>query len=111
MQQAFSCYKNFQVKFALIACFTLIALLTGNVAGIILQLAHSNQAEISHVGSIAAIFCLSSIAAAILASPFIPKVGYKKTILIALLLNISACFYISSFPTFLAANIFFFAQE
>jgi fucose permease len=99
--------KKLKIKIALIYNFILPALLINSVGVVTLQLITSYGVSKQAVGWLGAFKDISILLGSFILASFIPKMGYKKSLIIGVSLEIIACLLMALAPSFVMARIFF----
>jgi fucose permease len=99
--------KKLKIKLALIYNFILPALLINSVGVVTLQLITSYDVSKQAVGWLGAFKDISILLGSFILASFIPKMGYKKSLLVGVSLEIIACLLMALAPSFMMARIFF----
>jgi FHS family glucose/mannose:H+ symporter-like MFS transporter len=99
--------NNLRAKIALVYNFILPALLLNSVAIVILKMVNIYHVSPSSAGWLEAFKDFSIVGGSFLLASFIPRMGYKKAILLATLLEAGACALMASIPSFITARVFF----
>ena len=99
--------KTLKLKFTLIYNFALPALLLNCIGIVILNLYNNYHIPMADLSWLEAFKDFSILIASFLLASSIPKMGYKKSILIGSLFEIIACVLLALFPSFLISQLFF----
>jgi MFS transporter, FHS family, glucose/mannose:H+ symporter len=99
--------KNMQLKVALLFNFALPALLLNCVGIFVLNLTNNYGITAGMAGWLEPFKDFSILICSFLLVSYIPRMGYKKTLLIGLVLQMIGCIEMALFPSFLASSIFF----
>ncbi|MFZ6688701.1 MFS transporter [Undibacterium sp. SXout11W] len=99
--------KNSRIGIALFLIYFLFAMLLNSVGTVILQVINSFDVSKSDASILEAFKDLSIAAASFLGAAFLPRLGYKKSILIALGLMFFACIAMPLWPGFMCTRLFF----
>lgn len=95
------------LKFNLILNFAIPALLLNCVGIVILNLVNLSGVTISAASWLEAFKDFSILGGSFFLVSYIPKMGYKKSMIIGIVLGITACVLMAISPSFLMARIFF----
>ncbi|MFZ6691993.1 MFS transporter [Undibacterium sp. SXout20W] len=99
--------KNSRIGIALFLIYFVFAMLLNSVGTVILQVINSFQVSKPDASVLEAFKDLSIAAASFLGAAFLPRIGYKKSILIALGIMFIACIAMPLWPGFMCTRIFF----
>lgn len=99
--------KKWRITLSLFLLYFLFAILLNSVGTVILQVIHSFNVSKPNASSLEAFKDLSIAAASFLAAAFLPRIGYKKSMLIATALMAIACLCMPLLPAFLTTKLFF----
>jgi len=99
--------KNWRLTAAIFLLYFLFAILLNSVGTVILQVIHSFDVSKPNASILEAFKDLSIAGASFLAAAFLPRVGYKKSMLIALGIMACACTAMPLVPAFFTTKLFF----
>ncbi len=99
--------KNTGTKLALIYNFVLPALLLNSVAIVILKMVNIYHISPSSAGWLEAFKDFSIVGGSFLFASYIPRMGYKKALLLATVIETCACILMASTTSFIIARIYF----
>lgn len=99
--------NNKRITITLFLLYFLFAILLNSVGTVILQVIHHFNVSKPSASSLEAFKDLSIAAASFIAASFLPRIGYKKSMLTALALMALACFAMPLLPSFLTTKLFF----
>ena len=99
--------KNSRIGIALFLIYFLFAMLLNSVGTVILQVINSFAVSKPEASVLEAFKDLSIAGASFLAAAFLPRLGFKKSILIALALMLFACMAMPLWPGFVCTRLFF----
>lgn len=99
--------SNFKIKLSLFLNYFVFAILLNSVGTVILQVQNNFGVSKSSASILEAFKDLSIAIASFLIASYIIRIGYKRTMLIALGLVTSMCFIIPSLPSFLMTKLLF----
>ena len=99
--------KNWRIAISIFLLYFLFAMLLNSVGTVILQVIHSFDVSKPAASILEAFKDLSIAGASFLGAAFLPKIGYKRSMLIALGLMTCACLAMPLLPDFLTTKLFF----
>jgi len=99
--------KELQLKITLIYNFALPALLLNCLGIVILNLINSYHVSMNSASWLEAFKDISIFAGSFFLASYIPRLGYKRSLLIGILLEIIASLLMAIFPSVMMARIFF----
>ena len=99
--------KHARFKVALIYNFILPAILMNCVGVVILKMVDSYSVTMQAASWLEAFKDVTIVVCTFLLASLIPRLGYKKSLLIGVILEISACVLMAVHPSFITARIFF----
>ncbi len=99
--------KTFRLKLTLIYNFVMPALLLNSVAIVILKLVDTHVTTMSSASWLESFKDGSIVVCTFLLASFIPKLGYRKSLIVGVLLEIGGCVIMALHPSITTARIFF----
>jgi len=99
--------KNWRIRLSLFLIYFLFAILLNSVGTVILQVINSYGVSKPGASILEAFKDLTIAAVSFLAAAFLPRVGYRKSMLIALAIMTCACMAMPLLPSFLTTKLFF----
>jgi fucose permease len=99
--------KNWRITISIFLLYFLFAILLNSVGTVILQVIHSFNVDKPNASILEAFKDLSIAGASFLAAAFLPRIGYKKSMLIALAIMAFACVGMPLLPAFITTKLFF----
>lgn len=99
--------KNWRIKLSLFLIYFLFAILLNSVGTVILQVIHSYDVSKPSASILEAFKDLTIAGVSFLAAAFLPSVGYRRSMLIALAIMTCACAAMPLLPSFLTTKLFF----
>lgn len=99
--------KNWRITLSLFLIYFLFAILLNSVGTVILQVIHSFDVSKPSASILEAFKDLTIAGVSFLAAAFLPSVGYRKSMLIALAIMSCACMAMPLLPGFLTVKLFF----
>jgi MFS transporter, FHS family, glucose/mannose:H+ symporter len=100
-------FNKLKLKVALIYNFALPALLLNCVGIFIFNLTKFNGVTTAAAGWLEIFKDFSILGGSIILASYIPKMGYKKSLLIGVVLEAIACLLMGLYPSFMTARLFF----
>ncbi len=99
--------SNFKIKLSLFLNYFVFAILLNSVGTVILQVQNNYNITKGSASILEAFKDLSIAIASFLVASYVVRIGYKKTMLIALALVSAMCFIMPSVPSFLMTKLLF----
>ncbi len=99
--------SNLKIKVSIFINYFLFAILLNSVGTVILQVQHYFKVNESSASVLEAFKDLTIAATSFIVASFISRIGYKKSMLIALGMVTAACFVIPSVGTFIGIKLLF----
>ena len=99
--------RNFPIKLSLFINYFVFAILLNSVGTVILQVRNSYGVSESSASMLEAFKDLPIAITSFLVASFITRIGYKRSMLVALALIICACLAMSQLPYFWMAKLLF----
>ncbi len=100
--------KNFYIAwFMLLFTFFMPAILLNTVGAVILHLVNEMHVSMGPASWLEAFKDFSILISALILSSFLPSFGYKKSIIVGILLELIGCVIIAMHPSIVTARIFF----
>ncbi len=99
--------KNWRITLSLFLIYFLFAILLNSVGTVILQVIHHYDVSKPGASILEAFKDLSIAAVSFVAAAFLPRVGYRNSMLIALAVMGAACVAMPLLPSFLTTKLFF----
>ncbi|TDK64418.1 MFS transporter [Sapientia aquatica] len=99
--------KNSRITISVFLLYFLFAILLNSVGTVILQVIHSFNVDKTNASALEAFKDLSIAGASFMAAAFLPRFGYRKSMLMALAIMAVACIAMPFFPGFSTTKLFF----
>jgi fucose permease len=99
--------KHWRIKLSLFLIYFLFAILLNSVGTVILQVIHTYDITKPAASILEAFKDLTIAAASFIVASFLPSVGYRKSMLIALAIMVCAACAMPLLPSFLTTKLFF----
>jgi MFS transporter, FHS family, glucose/mannose:H+ symporter len=100
---------NWKIKLSLFLNYFVFAILLNSVGAVILQVQNNYGVSKSSASILEAFKDLTIAAVSFLVASYIARIGYKKSMLIALTIVTAACLFMASFPSFDTTKLLFAA--
>lgn len=99
--------KNWRITAAVFLLYFLFAILLNSVGTVILQVIHTFDVTKPNASILEAFKDISIATASFLAAAFLPRVGYRKSMMLATIIMSCACIAMPLAPAFLTTKLFF----